>query len=156
MLSNLITNLPKQINRQHISNLHTAFLNTSSQFTSYNFREYFIRRSNLKFNQELPKLIQNNNKTSTEIPIDQSSQETLQKWWKDSIDELMVLERASVMNRLYEAPKLVVEGEGRFRVAGGGGAGMEQSTGGAGQPDQAGDTIKAPPPPHSPSSSSSS
>ncbi|EGG07095.1 uncharacterized protein MELLADRAFT_35661 [Melampsora larici-populina 98AG31] len=126
MVPNIITNLPKQITPQHISNLHTAFLNTSSRFTSYNFREYFIRRSNLKFNQELPTIIKSTSITS-ETSTDQSSQETLQKWWKDSIKELMVLERASVMNRLYEAPKLVVEGEGRFIVAAGGGAGMEQS-----------------------------
>ncbi|KAH9817347.1 hypothetical protein DFH28DRAFT_177798 [Melampsora americana] len=134
MLNQSIKNLPKQINRQDILNLHHTFLNTSSQFTSYNFREYFIRRSNLKFNQDLPKLLKpsittttTTNTTTQEIPTDSSSQDKLQQWWKDSIDELMVLERASVMNRLYEAPKLVVEGEGRFRVAGGGGAGMEQS-----------------------------
>ncbi|POW12561.1 hypothetical protein PSTT_04298 [Puccinia striiformis] len=33
----------------------------------------------------------------------------------DSIDELAVLERASIMNRLFEAPKLVVEGAANIR-----------------------------------------
>lgn len=122
MLPPSITNIPKLITRQHITTLHSTYLSTSSQFASYNFREYFIRRSNLKFQQELTQLI---GPTNEELCTDPSSQEPLKKWWQNSIEELRVLERASVMNRLYEAPKLVVEGAGRFKVAGGGGAGME-------------------------------
>ncbi|KAG0150588.1 hypothetical protein CROQUDRAFT_38028 [Cronartium quercuum f. sp. fusiforme G11] len=147
--NNMLTTVPKLISRQHISALQSIYLTTSSQFASYNFREYFLRRSNLKFQQDLPQLV---DVSGSELATDDLSQDKLRKWWKESVEELEVLQRASVMNRLYEAPKLVVEGAGRIRVAGGGGAGMEQAVGGGGQPDQAGDTIKAPTPPHSPSS----
>lgn len=51
----------------------------------------------------------------------------LREWYEESLSELAILARGSLVNRLYEAPKLVVEGRGRVMVVGGGGAGMEAS-----------------------------
>jgi hypothetical protein len=46
--------------------------------------------------------------------------------------ELEVLKRAAEVNRMYEGPKLVVEHA--QPITSGGGAGMEASAGGGGQP----------------------
>lgn len=46
--------------------------------------------------------------------------------------ELEVLKRAAEINRMYEGPKLVVEHA--RPITSGGGAGMEASAGGGGQP----------------------
>jgi hypothetical protein len=37
----------------------------------------------------------------------------LRNWYAEALSELAVMARASVVNRLYEAPKLVVEGRGK-------------------------------------------
>lgn len=52
-------------------------------------------------------------------------QERIQSWWNRANSELAQLQRASVVNNLFIAPKLVVEGRGNVMVSGGGGAGME-------------------------------
>lgn len=62
-----------------------------------------------------------------ELVLDGVDVAKLRDWYAEARKELGVLERASVMNRLYEAPRLVVEGAGKVMTTGGGGAGMEQA-----------------------------
>ncbi len=58
--------------------------------------------------------------------------EKLSKFYQTALDDLKVLQRSALMNRLYEGEKLVVE-KPRL-IIGGGGAGQEAAVGGGGQP----------------------
>ncbi|EJU01328.1 hypothetical protein DACRYDRAFT_22505 [Dacryopinax primogenitus] len=106
--------------RAQILNLYTATLRTARTFSSYNFRNYFVRRTKESFRKN----------------SDESDPAKVLELYQDGLKELEVLRRAAVVNRLYEGPKLVVEKErlGRAAGLGGGGAGMEASIGGGGQP----------------------
>lgn len=55
----------------------------------------------------------------------------IRTFYDEMSNELKVLRRSAVVNRLFEGPKLVVE---KPKTMTGGGAGMEAGTGGAGQP----------------------
>ncbi|OAV96134.1 hypothetical protein PTTG_26468 [Puccinia triticina 1-1 BBBD Race 1] len=102
--------LAGQLQQQHIRSLEASFIAASSQFGSYNFREYFTRKTTQKFSEQLPRVLgtsQIDDKTLAQI--DPKTQQDLHAWWSSSLDELAVLQRASVMNKLFEAPKLVVE-----------------------------------------------
>ncbi|KZT60007.1 hypothetical protein CALCODRAFT_492997 [Calocera cornea HHB12733] len=106
--------------RSQVLGLYTTMLRTSRTFASYNFRNYFIRRTKEKFREH----------------ANETNPAKVSELYQDGMKELEVLRRAAVVNRLYEGPKLVVEKErlGRAAGLGGGGAGMEASVGGAGQP----------------------
>lgn len=58
--------------------------------------------------------------------------EKLSKFYHTALEDLKVLQRSALMNRMYEGEKLVVE-KPRL-IVGGGGAGAEASVGGGGQP----------------------
>ena len=49
----------------------------------------------------------------------------LREWYAESLSDLAVMARAAIVNQMYEAPRLVVEGVGRVMTSGGGGAGAE-------------------------------
>ncbi|KZO94692.1 hypothetical protein CALVIDRAFT_538805 [Calocera viscosa TUFC12733] len=106
--------------RSQVLGLYTTMLRTSRTFASYNFRNYFLRRTKEKFRQY-----------ASETDPAKATQ-----FFQEGVKELEVLRRAAVVNRLYEGPKLVVEKErlGRAAGFGGGGSGMEASVGGSGQP----------------------
>lgn len=72
-------------------------------------------------------------------------EDRLREWYRESLTELGVMARSAVVNRMYEAPKLVVEGRGRVMVSGGGGAGAEAGSGGGGQPEDGQKNIPASP-----------
>lgn len=102
--------------RHAILSLYSNMLRTSRSFASYNFRTYFIRNARVKFRQ-----------AATE-----TDPARIQAFCNQMTNELKVLQRSVVVNRLFEGPKLVVE---KARpIVGGGGAGMEAGAGGAGQP----------------------
>lgn len=61
-----------------------------------------------------------------------SDAEKLSKFYDTALEDLKVLQRSALMNRMYEGEKLVVE-KPRL-IIGGGGAGAEASVGGGGQP----------------------
>lgn len=61
-----------------------------------------------------------------------TDQEKLSKFYQTALEDLKVLQRSALMNRMYEGEKLVVE-KPRL-IIGGGGAGQEASVGGGGQP----------------------
>ncbi|KAG9047925.1 hypothetical protein FS837_001181 [Tulasnella sp. UAMH 9824] len=106
--------------------LYQSFIRTSRSFASYNFRTYFIRNSQEKFRAHLV----------TKHPLGPNAEEKdpqrITELYNKAQEDLAALKRAAVVNRLYEGPKLVVE---KARpIVGGGGAGMEASAGGGGQP----------------------
>jgi hypothetical protein len=104
--------------KQAILNLYANMLRTSRSFASYNFRTYFLRNTRVKFRQAAPET----------DPI------RIRQFYDQMSDELKVLRRSAVLNKLYEGPKLVVEKPKIATGTGGGGAGMEAGVGGAGQP----------------------
>jgi hypothetical protein len=120
---------PNPITRQHLLSLYTQFLRASNQFDSYNFRHYFVRHTRHKFRVELPQLlnVQPSVSGSSKFEPTPESVEKLRGWWTEAEKDLEVLKRSAIINRMYQAPRLVVEGRGRIMTDGGGGAGMEQS-----------------------------
>lgn len=141
------------ITRTHLLALYKEQLRVSNSFASYNFKQYFLRRTRDKFRTELPALLDQNyalpsssssSSASTSTPTSSSSsstpsststpattegggsnEERLRKWYQDSLSELAVMARSAIVNGMYEAPKLVVEGRGKVMAVGGGGAGAE-------------------------------
>lgn len=61
-----------------------------------------------------------------------TDKEKLSQFYQKAVEDLKVLQRAALMNRIYEGEKLVVEKP--QLIVGGGGAGAEASVGGGGQP----------------------
>ncbi|KAK4058266.1 hypothetical protein OIO90_000423 [Microbotryomycetes sp. JL221] len=158
------------INRTHLLALYKEQLKVAHSFTSYNFKQYFVRRTRDKFRNELPSLLDGhysssgsrsatttltnssgrstNERQQTRHEADDASiytpttttttgtttttsqetlsqEERLRQWYAESLSELAVMARSAIVNRMYEAPRLVVEGVGRIMTAGGGGAGAE-------------------------------
>lgn len=96
--------------------LYADLLRVSRSFASYNFREYFLRNTRTRFR----------------LAAAETDSSRIRAHYDQFREELKTLRRSAVVNRLYEGPKLVIE-KPRLRI-GGGGAGMEASAGGAGQP----------------------
>ncbi|BGP38619.1 hypothetical protein JCM10450v2_002568 [Rhodotorula kratochvilovae] len=143
------------ISRTHLLALYKEQLRVAHSFGTYNFREYFLRRTRTKFRSELPALLDAAyapSTSSSSAPQASTSrapaaevqdvaaeaartpEDRLRAWYTESLGELAVMARAAIVNGMYEAPKLVIEGRGRVMAVGGGGAGVEASYGGAGQP----------------------
>lgn len=126
--------------------------------SSYNFRTYFLRRSRDLFRSNLlpeseagysspfskasgrttrvspatltsaaPNVLSSSLSASGAMPDDR-----LAAFYQAAKKDLDVLRRAALTNRMYEGERLVVEKP--QLIVGGGGAGAEASTGGAGQP----------------------
>lgn len=68
-------------------------LRTSRSFSSYNFREYFIRRTKSNF-----RAIQNEKDTARVSSL-----------YSDAVKELAVLKRSAIVNQLYGGWRLAVE-----------------------------------------------
>ncbi|GAA5882024.1 hypothetical protein JCM3774_003249, partial [Rhodotorula dairenensis] len=148
------------ITRTHLLALYKEELRVAHSFASYNFKQYFLRRTRNKFRTELPALLDaayaNSSSSSSASSLASSSSDSsssahptasssatavsstpttsagartpedrLREWYADSLSELAVMARSAIVNSMYEAPKLVVEGKGRVMTAGGGGAGAE-------------------------------
>ncbi|GAA5898539.1 Isd11p [Sporobolomyces salmoneus] len=144
------------ITRTHLVALYKEQLRTANSFASYNFKQYFLRRTRDKFRLELPSLLDqslsssSSSSSGSEVSSSSSSstptteangtsagngnEERLRAWYEESLGELAVMARSAIVNGMYEAPKLVVEGRGKVMAVGGGGAGAEASYGGGGQP----------------------
>jgi len=79
--------------RQAVLSLYHNMLRTSQSFSSYNFREYFVRRTKDTFRK-----MQN-----------ESDPEKLRFIYSDAVKESLVLTRSAVVNQLYGGWKLAVE-----------------------------------------------
>ncbi|KAG8773687.1 hypothetical protein FRC12_002380 [Ceratobasidium sp. 428] len=101
--------------RSQILSLYGQLIRTSRSFSSYNFRNYFLRRTRTQFYQNAK----------------EQDPAQVRTFYETGLKELDVLRRCAMVNRLYEGPRLVVE---RKPIIGGGGAGAEAAVGGGGQP----------------------
>ncbi|GAA96591.1 uncharacterized protein L969DRAFT_88051 [Mixia osmundae IAM 14324] len=122
-----------RITSTQIRQLRSEYMQTASSFSSYNFKEYFVRRAEHKFDNELPMILSGKGGDMLADDIPQEKMETVLAWYQRAEKDLKQLKRSAIMNQMYEAPKLVVEGLGRMNATGGGGDGMEAGQGGAGQ-----------------------
>lgn len=123
------------ITRTAIASLHSSYNQAAQSFQSYNFREYFLRLGDRKFGKELEGIVgssassqsssQQQQQDDLTSQLDSTQREGLQAWYNKQVKDLETLKRAAVVNSLYIAPRLVVEGRGNVMTEGGGGAGME-------------------------------
>jgi hypothetical protein len=114
-----------------LKSLHNALTSASSRFTSYNFHPYFSRRVRETWAPVLSTLDPPGGSASVSAPQPDLSE--LARFYEEQSKELEVIKRAGEVNRMFEGPKLVVEHA--RPITSGGGAGMEASAGGGGQPD---------------------
>ncbi|KAF5392005.1 hypothetical protein D9757_003251 [Collybiopsis confluens] len=87
--------------RRAILSLYQSTLRTSKSFSSYNFRNYFIRRAKGTF-----RAIQA-----------ESDPARVQSLYSEAVQELTVLRRSAIVNQLYGGWRLAVEDQKpeRFR-----------------------------------------
>ena len=111
-----------------IQSLYNATVTAASRFASYNYRNHFLRRTDEVYRPILAAL----NPNPGSIPVSTPHPADLAKFYDEQSKELEVLKRAAEVNRMYQGPKLVVEHA--RPITSGGGAGMEASPGGGGQP----------------------
>ena len=131
------------VTQPHIIALYKQHLQVANSFPSYNFREYFIRRTRENFRSTLPSLASplaatKSIGTKTSAPVEAGESESiyapkgvattatnesgptgvslltpeevqLKQWYSNSLDDLAILTRSAMVNRLYEGQKLVVE-----------------------------------------------
>ncbi|KAJ4464738.1 hypothetical protein C8J55DRAFT_566643 [Lentinula edodes] len=79
--------------RRAILSLYHSTLRTSKSFSSYNFRNYFIRRTKDTF-----RAIQS-----------ESDPARMQSQYSEAVRELSVLRRSAIVNQLYGGWRLAVE-----------------------------------------------
>ncbi|KAJ3885687.1 hypothetical protein GG344DRAFT_58810 [Lentinula edodes] len=79
--------------RRSILSLYHSTLRTSKSFSSYNFRNYFIRRTKDTF-----RAIQS-----------ESDPTRIQSHYSEAVRELAVLRRSAIVNQLYGGWRLAVE-----------------------------------------------
>ncbi|KAJ3900946.1 hypothetical protein F5879DRAFT_372350 [Lentinula edodes] len=79
--------------RRAILSLYHSTLRTSKSFSSYNFRNYFIRRTKYTF-----RTIQS-----------ESDPARIQSQYSEAVRELAVLRRSAIVNQLYGGWRLAVE-----------------------------------------------
>ncbi|OBZ76175.1 Protein ISD11 [Grifola frondosa] len=79
--------------RQSLLHLYSSMLRTSQSFSSYNFRQYFVRRTKSTFRE-----IQN-----------ETDPAKLSAFYDEKTKELAALKRSAIVNQLYGGWRLVVE-----------------------------------------------
>lgn len=87
--------------RQAILDLYSSSLRTARSFSSYNFREYFLQRTQERFR---------------ELQAEKDSRR-VQDMYTVAVKELAVLRRSAIVNQLYGGWKLAVEMEGKDPAA---------------------------------------
>ncbi|WWC59412.1 uncharacterized protein I303_101968 [Kwoniella dejecticola CBS 10117] len=111
--------MPPAPTLKEVQSLYAAFQNTSHRFTSYNFHNYFLRRTHLAFKPVLESL---NPQAGSEVQAKQLDPAQLSKWFVEQQKELEVIKRAAEVNRMFQGPKLVVEHARPITAGGGEGA----------------------------------
>ncbi|PAV17805.1 complex 1 (lyr family) [Pyrrhoderma noxium] len=76
-----------------ILRLYSSTLRTARSFSSYNFREYFLRRARTTFREIQAK----------------KNPERVETLYASAVQEHAVLQRSAIINRLYGGWRLVVE-----------------------------------------------
>ncbi|KAG2040618.1 hypothetical protein BDR03DRAFT_948079 [Suillus americanus] len=88
--------------RKAILSLYASTLRTAKSFSSYNFRNYFVSRTQDTFRG---------------MQAEQDST-TLSRAYDKAVKELAVLRRSAVLNQLYGGSRLAVEEQSDVRTRG--------------------------------------
>ncbi|KAJ6481731.1 hypothetical protein C8R45DRAFT_871700 [Mycena sanguinolenta] len=83
--------------RRSILSLYSSMLRTSRSFSSYNFRNYFLRRTKDTF-----RTLQNEQDAGK-----------IRSMYSDAVAELTVLRRSAAVNQMYGGWRLAVENVGK-------------------------------------------
>lgn len=127
------------IQSSHLSALYQEQLRVAKTFDSYNFRHYFLRKTQAKFHVELPAILASSGELPSPpveptkaAPIEaeetgsiykptggslegvnvlegKTPEERLRNWYDETVKELAVMQRAATINQMYQGPRLVVE-----------------------------------------------
>ncbi|KIP07400.1 hypothetical protein PHLGIDRAFT_19189 [Phlebiopsis gigantea 11061_1 CR5-6] len=81
--------------KEALLQLYSNSLRTARAYSSYNFREYFVRRTKSQFRE-----IQ-----------DEKDPAKLSAFYNERVKELAVIKRGAIVNQLYGGWKLVLENE---------------------------------------------
>lgn len=81
------------VSREMILKLYKSLMRESSKFPAYNYRKYFLRRTEEKF------------KAHKNV----TSQEEIKKLYAEGLAELEVLKRSVLISQMYKPEKLVIE-----------------------------------------------
>ncbi|KAH8112287.1 hypothetical protein DFH11DRAFT_1609056 [Phellopilus nigrolimitatus] len=87
---------------ESILHLYGATMRTARSFSSYNFREYFLRRAKSTF-REMQR---------------EKDAKRLTMMYENAVKEHTVLQRGAIVNRLYGGWRLVVENQKPARTRG--------------------------------------
>jgi hypothetical protein len=79
--------------KEALTNLYSTFMRTSKSFSSYNFRQYFVRQTQDRFRSI------NEETDATKVSA----------MYQEAVKDLAVLRRSAMVNQLYGGWKLVVE-----------------------------------------------
>ncbi|KAI0701832.1 hypothetical protein BC835DRAFT_1322466 [Cytidiella melzeri] len=79
--------------KEALLQLYSSTLRASRGFSSYNFRQYFVRRTKTTFKE-----IQ-----------DEKDPAKLSAFYNERVKELSVIKRSAIVNSLYGGRKLVIE-----------------------------------------------
>ncbi|KAH7106815.1 hypothetical protein BKA62DRAFT_611657 [Auriculariales sp. MPI-PUGE-AT-0066] len=90
--------------RASILHLYGATLRASRSFTSYNFRQYFIRRTRASFRS-----MRSDARYALLLSQDEKDSESVKTFYETARQELDVLRRSAIVNSIYGGRRLVVE-----------------------------------------------
>lgn len=92
-----------------VQSLYTATRAASSRFASYNFKSYFVRRTDEHFAAPLASL--GDTSTIKSGPVEKLDNAALDEFFDSATKELAVIERSAILNAMYSGERLVVESE---------------------------------------------
>lgn len=100
-------------NRRTILHLYSAMLRTSRSFSSYNFREYFIRQTKETFRSIQVRLYYTFYPEFKVFIAGKSETDPVKvrSMYSDAVREFTVLKRGAIVNQLYGGHRLAVETE---------------------------------------------
>lgn len=107
---------------ESILRLYGAMLRTSRSFSSYNFREYFVRRTKDTFRQI--QVCLSHTPTASELGIwripfqNEKESSKVKSLYETAVKEHAVLQRSAIVNRLYGGWRLVVEKQKPVNIRG--------------------------------------
>jgi LYR motif-containing protein 4 len=98
-------------------------LRTSRSFSSYNFREYFLRRTKSTFRTiqvcPVPNMFRERLTSVPSSPLREKAErdpEKVRAMYADAVKEFSVLRRSAVVNQLYGGWRLAVEDQKGVRT----------------------------------------
>lgn len=103
--------------KQALTELFNATMRTSREFSSYNFRNYFARRTKTVF-QEIEVRLAASHLQRIQLTLyaqNETDPVKLSTFYNEKTKELAALKRGAIVNQLYGGQQLVVERQNEQR-----------------------------------------